>query len=77
MTKKAAPPAAPKEEPSAPQPSGNRWYWIRTALITGLTFAVVMWYAYPARGNVAILWAGGLAAAILAYFVFSYYKLYR
>lgn len=75
MTKKAAPPAAPKEEPSPP--TDNRWYWIRTALITGLTFAVVMWYAYPARGNVAILWAGGLAAAILAYFVFSYYKLYR
>lgn len=77
MNKKQTPPAAPEEEPPAARPAGNTWYWIRTALITVLTFAVVMWYAYPARGNVAILWAGGLAAAILAYFVLSYFKLYR
>jgi hypothetical protein len=55
----------------------KRWYWIRTAIVTILTFVVVMWFAYPARGNLAILWAAGLAAAILGYFVFSYYMLNR
>lgn len=77
MTKKEARPDEAEKERPAPQPSGNTWYWVRTALITVLTFIVVVWYAYPARGNVAFLWAGGLAAAILAYFVFSYFKLYR
>lgn len=74
--KKQTPPPAPADD--AGQTAMNkRWYWIRTALVTILTFVVVMWFAYPARGNVAILWAAGLAAAILGYFVFSYYMLNR
>jgi hypothetical protein len=76
MTKnnETPPPAADDAGQTA---MNKRWYWIRAALVTILTFALVMVLAYPTRGNVAILWAAGLAAAILGYFVFSYYMLNR
>lgn len=77
MSKKNQPPVEPEENESPVSPAQKRWYWIRTALITVLLFVFVMWYAYPSNGNIAILWSAGLAAAVLGYFVFSYYKLYR
>ena len=66
MTKKT------EDRPVEPEENGHqlgtmqkRWYWIRTALITVLVFILVMYYTYPTRGNIAILWSAGLAAAIL------------
>lgn len=70
----------------APEPEENshgatagqkRWFWIRTILLTILIFIFVMWYTYPTNGNIAILWSAGLSLALLGYFIFSYYKLYR
>jgi hypothetical protein len=75
--KKQAPQEEPEESNLTITDGQRRWYWIRTILLTVLIFLFVMWYAYPTRGNVAILWGGGLSLAILGYFVFSYYKLYR
>lgn len=75
--KKQAPQVEPEDNNVSITEGQKRWYWIRTIMLTVLIFVFVMWYAYPARGNVAILWAGGLALALLGYFVFSYYKLYR
>ncbi len=78
MTKKAEnqPPVDPEDKGHV-STAAKRWFWIRTALLTVLIFIFVMWYTYPANGNIAILWSAGLAGAILAYFVVSYYKLYR
>lgn len=75
--KKQAPQEEPEESNLTITEGQKRWYWIRTILLTVLIFLFVMWYAYPTRGNVAILWGGVLSLAILGYFVFSYYKLYR
>lgn len=77
MSKKNQPPVEPEENEPQISPTQKRWYWIRTALITILLFVFIMWYTYPANGNIAILWSAGLATAVLGYFVFSYYKLYR
>jgi hypothetical protein len=77
MTKKKQPSQEPEQNSFKVTPNQKRWFWIRTVLITVLVFILVMWYAYPTRGNIAILWSAGLAAAILGYFLFSYYKLYR
>ena len=77
MSKKNHPPVEPEENEQETTPAQKRWYWIRTALITVLLFVFIMWYTYPSNGNIAILWSAGLAAAVLGYFVFSYYKLYR
>lgn len=77
MADKNRPPKEPEEDQFKVTTNQKRWFWIRTVLITVLMFIFVMWYAYPTRGNIAILWSAGLSAAILAYFVFSYYKLYR
>lgn len=77
MTKKNTPPVEPKDDEQRVSAGTKRWFWIRTALLTILIFIFVMWYAYPTNGNIAILWALGLSGAILAYFVFSYFKLYR
>lgn len=76
MTKKK-PPEEPGDAGPRVSQAQKRWFWIRTALLTVLVFIFVMWYTYPANGNIAILWSAGLAAAILGYFIFSYYKLYR
>jgi hypothetical protein len=67
----------PAESDSRPVTFNRRWYWARAGLVAGLAFLFVLWLAYPARGTVAILWAAGLSAAILGYFVFSYYLLNR
>ena len=78
MSKQKTPPPEPQpeEKPQFSQ-AQRRWYWVRTALLTVLMFTFVMWYTYPSRGPIAILWSAGLAALILGYFTFSYYKLYR
>lgn len=77
MSKKDQPPVEPEENTHETSVAQKRWFWIRTALITVLLFIFVMWYTYPSNGNIAILWSAGVAAAVLGYFVFSYYKLYR
>ena len=77
MTKEKAPPPEPQEEERQFTQAQRRWYWIRTALLTVLMFAFVMWYTYPSRGPIAIVWSAGLAVLILGYFTWSYYKLYR
>lgn len=77
MTKEKAPPPEPQEEGPQFTQAQRRWYWIRTALLTVLMFAFVMWYTYPSRGPIAIVWSAGLAALILGYFIWTYYKLYR
>lgn len=58
-------------------PVNKRPWIIRAVLLTVLTFAFVMWQVYPARGNVAFLWAFGLSAAMLAWVGASYYFLNR
>lgn len=77
MTKDNLPPTEPPEEKPQFSQAQRRWYWIRTALLTVLMFIFVMWYTYPARGPIAILWSAGLAALILGYFAWSYRNLYR
>jgi hypothetical protein len=77
MSKKTIPPDEPNKNLPEITANQKRWYWIRTVVLTVLIFVFVMWYTYPTRGNIAILWSAGLAGAILGYFVFSYYKLYR
>lgn len=72
-----------EEKPKEKKPRGARYlyetkrrYWIRAAVVTLGLFGVIAWTNYPTRGAAAFLWAGGIAGAILAYFVISYY-LYR
>jgi hypothetical protein len=79
MTKKAKshPPDEPQQDDPKPIAMNWRWYWIRAALLTVLIFILMMWFLYPTRGNIAILWSAGLAAAMLGYFVASYYFLNR
>jgi hypothetical protein len=77
MSKKNQPPADQQNDTREPVAMNKRWYWIRASLVAVLVFIFVMWVSYPTRGNVAILWAAGLAAAILGYFAFSYYMLNR
>lgn len=77
MTKKTTPSGKPENQEHTVSAAAKRWFWIRTALLTVLIFIFVMWYTYPTYGNIAILWSAGLAGLILAYFVYSYYKLYR
>ncbi len=74
---KKRPPIEPEQNNPQPSTMQKRWFWIRTILLTILIFIFVMWYTYPANGSVAILWSAGLAAAVLGYFVMSYYRLYR
>jgi len=50
----------------------SRQYWIRAAIVTIGLFAVVLWLNYPTRGASAFLWAFGIAALVLGYFVVSY-----
>ncbi len=76
MSKKNRPPVDPEDDQSV-SPLNKRWFWIRTTLLTVLMFIFILYYTYPTRGNGAFLWATGLAAAVLGYFVLSYYKLYR
>ena len=55
-----------------------RRYWIRTAIVTIGIFAVVLYTNYSTRGPTsALLWALGIAGAILAYFVISYFLFRR
>jgi hypothetical protein len=75
-SKSPPPPAQPEESPQ-PVTFNRRWYWLRAGLVAALVFIFVMWFAYPTRGTTAIVWAGGLAAAMLGYFVVSYYLLNR
>lgn len=77
MTKKTPSSEKPENQEHTVSAGAKRWFWIRTALLTVLIFIFVMWYTYPTYGNIAILWSAGLAGLILAYFVYSYYKLYR
>lgn len=77
MSKKNRPPADPEENDQEISPMQKRWFWIRTTLLTALVFIFILYYTYPTSGNGAFLWAIGLAAAVLGYFLFSYYKLYR
>ena len=77
MTNDNTPPTDPQGEKPQFSQAQRRWYWIRTALLTVLMFAFVMWYTYPSRGPIAILWSAGLAGLILGYFAWSYRKLYR
>ena len=77
MTKQKTPPSDPQEQKPQFTQAQRRWFWIRTALITVLIFAFVLWYAYPSRGAGAILWSAGLAVLTLGYFALSYYRFYR
>lgn len=56
----------------------NRRYWLRTAIVTIGIFSVVLWLNYSTRGpSAAFLLAFGIAGAILAYFVVSYFMFRR
>lgn len=77
MANNPKPPTEPNDDPPPVTAAQKRWFWIRTILLTVLIFIFVMWYTYPSRGNIAILWSAGLALAVLGYFLVSYYKLYR
>ncbi len=55
-----------------------RRYWIRAAIVTIGIFGVVLYTNYSTRGpQSALLWALGIAGAILAYFVISYFLFRR
>lgn len=73
-----------EDEPQGKKPRGSRYlnetprrYWIRAAIVTLGLFGVIAWTSYPTRGASAFLWAGGIAGAILAYFVISYFLFRR
>lgn len=78
MSTEKTPPSDPQEEEKLQfTPAQRRWYWVRTVLLTVLMFAFVMWYTYPSRGPIAILWSAALAGLVLGYFAWSYNRLFR
>ncbi|MCZ2112320.1 MAG: hypothetical protein LC131_00515 [Anaerolineae bacterium] len=75
--------SANKDQPKVNKPSrylteSNRRYWVRTAVVTAGLFAVIFWFNQQTRGTTtALLLATGIAGAILAYFVVSYFMFRR
>jgi hypothetical protein len=79
MSKKSKRPTSKAPEANDNRPLQVNWriYWLRAGIVTVLVFALIMFLLYPTRGTIAILWASLLAAAILGYFVVTYYFLNR
>ena len=69
----------PQEEQSAKQASALNWrgWVIRGVILSVLMFGFVSWRLQPMVGNMAFVWAGLFAAAILGWLGISYYLLNR
>jgi hypothetical protein len=76
MSKKANKPPADKRG-GQPVQFNRRFYWIRAVLVTALVFIFILWSRRASLDTTAYLWASGLAAATLLYFIVSYYMLRR